>query len=84
MNMNAKRAAWAKAAIIHHRKVRGDGNAEGDVAEDVESGSWSVFTDLLTDMRHLADTLRLDFHECVELSERNYMGECETEADNEE
>lgn len=66
-NDNDARAAWAGRALAWFAMNT------GDLDEDLET----VLSDLLSDLRHLADALEVDYGNADERAERHYQREIE-------
>ena len=60
---NTVRASYAAVALVAYTNRRGSDILETD------------FSDLLADMRHLADALGINFHEALTTSGVNYLAE---------
>ena len=71
--LRAERAATALRAYLVAR--------DGGVEQSGGVEAWSNLSDLLTDLRHLADTQGFDFNELVLIAARQHAEELKEEAE---
>lgn len=64
---NRQRAARAKLALSDY------------IDEDPNAEPSQFVTDLLCDLRHYCDAMRIDFADCDSMGDMHYSEECETE-----